>query len=127
LWQKGIAAAGAIAMAAGLKNNSALRSLSYVLILKIFESLISSALSVISDGNVLLCSLSYNQIGDVGAVGLGEALKTNTVLRELRCAACMLARRYLACVDMLLVASTRRCVGWTATRSVLLGLWALER
>jgi hypothetical protein len=27
-----------------------------------------------------VCSLQFNEIGDAGAVGLGEALKTNTVL-----------------------------------------------
>ena len=31
-----------------------------------------------------LCSLWENQIGYAGAVGLGEGLKSNTALRELR-------------------------------------------
>jgi hypothetical protein len=31
----------------------------------------------------LLCSLNDNQIGDAGAVGLGEGLKNNTALSRL--------------------------------------------
>jgi hypothetical protein len=32
--------------------------------------------------------MRINQIGDAGAVGLGEGLKTNTVLQDLRYAVC---------------------------------------
>jgi hypothetical protein len=30
-----------------------------------------------------VCSLNHNKIGDVGAVGFGEGLKTNTALQRL--------------------------------------------
>jgi hypothetical protein len=30
-----------------------------------------------------ICSLNNNEIGDAGAVGLGEGLKTNTALRRI--------------------------------------------
>jgi hypothetical protein len=69
-----IGAAGAIGLAEGLKNNSALETLRYDPVVAL-----TSLMNVV----FLLYSLYNNNVRDAGAMALGEGLKNNTALLSL--------------------------------------------
>jgi hypothetical protein len=80
-WNNRVGDQGALALGEMLKTNSSIQILNLVKSLFVFV-LFGSVLKFLHCG--LNCGLQgYNQLGNAGAIGLAEGLKSNCSLREL--------------------------------------------